>query len=112
MQVLINSDNQVDLREDLVQRWQGDIAESLKRFDNWITRVEVHLTDENSHTKGGLNDIRCLLEARPADRQPVSVEVRGATAELALADGIDTLSRRLGTILDKTRTQKRKAQRE
>ena len=109
MQVIINSDNQVDLDEDFIQHWQSEISSSLqKRFSDWITRVEVHLTDENSKSKAGIDDIRCLIEARPADRQPVSIEVRGASAEHALSDGIQTLSRRLGTLVDKTRTQQRK----
>ena len=109
MQVIINSDNQVDVDKDFVSHWQGEITYSLQRFSDWITRVEVHLTDENSKSKGGDDDIRCLLEARPADRKPVSVEVRGQSAEHALTDGISTLNRRLGTLLDKSRTQKRKA---
>ncbi|MGI9516899.1 MAG: hypothetical protein ACR2NP_07645 [Pirellulaceae bacterium] len=109
MQVIINSDNQVDLNDDLIQQWQGEISDSLQRFSHWVTRVEVHLTDENSNSKSGVSDIRCLLEARPADKQPVSVEVRGPSAEHALADGIQTLTRRLGTIVDKARTQQRKA---
>lgn len=108
MQVIINSDNQVDLQEDFIQHWQSEITSSLKRFNDWITRVEVHLTDENGASRGGVDDIRCLIEARPADRQPVSIEVRGESAELALADGIQTLGRRLGTLVDKARTQKRK----
>lgn len=108
MQVIINSDNQIDVHESFVEHWRAGIAGSLKRFDGWVTRVEVHLTDENSNSRGGGDDIRCLLEARPADRQPVSVEVRDESPEKALAEGIQTLGRRLGTMLDKTRTQKRK----
>ncbi len=109
MQVIINSDNQVDLNSDSIQHWQGEITNSLHRYGDWITRVEVHLTDENSNSKGGVSDIRCLLEARPAEKQPVSVEVRGPSAEHALADGIQTLNRRLGAMIDKIRTQQRKS---
>ena len=109
MQVIINSDNQVDLQSNFIEHWQTEIATSLQRFSDWVTRIEVHLTDENSNSKGGVDDIRCLIEARPANRQPVSVEVRGASAEQALADGVQTLDRRLGTMIDKARTQQRKA---
>ena len=108
MQVIINSDNQVDLQDDFRQHWQTEITSSLQRFSDWITRIEVHLTDENSNSKGGIDDIRCLIEARPADRQPVSIEVRGESAESALADGVQTLGRRLGTMIEKKRTQQRK----
>lgn len=108
MQVMINSKNQVDVNENLIQEWQTEITESLKRFSDWITRVEVHLSDENSQAKGGAHDIRCLMEARPANHQPVSIEVRAATVEQAIADGIGTLQRRLGTMVEKARTENRK----
>lgn len=108
MQVLINSGNQVDLHEGSIQKWQEEISSALERFGNWITRVEVHLTDENSQTKGGGDDIRCLMEARPASHQPVSIEVRAASPGQAIAEGIDTLKRRLATMQDKARTESRK----
>lgn len=107
MHININSDNHVELNEQSVQQWSSEITASLKRFSDWITRIEVHLTDVNSAAKTGPEDIRCVLEARPAGRQPVSVEVRGATVEHAIQDGIETLQRRLGTIADKARSDKR-----
>ena len=108
MQVIINSDNQVDLNEATIQHCQEEVTTLLQRFSDWITRVEVHLTDENSNSKGGIDDIRCLLEARPAGKQPVSIEVRGASVEDALTEGIQTLKQRLGAMQDKARTQQRK----
>ena len=108
MQVIINSDNQVDLREGFIQHWESEISSSLDRFADRITRVEVHLTDENSKARGGGDDIRCMLEARLANKQPVNIEVRAETAEHAMADGIRTMSRRLGTLVDKARTQQRR----
>ncbi len=108
MQIMINSDNQVELKDNFIEHWQSEISSSLKRYDDWITRIEVHLTDENSQAKGGNDDIRCLVEARPAGKQPVSIEVRGESAERALADGIATMDRRLSAMLDKVRTQQRK----
>jgi len=108
MQVIINSNSQVDVNENSIQQWQSEITESLSRFGEWITRVEVHLSDENSQAKEGQDDIRCLMEARPANRQPVSIEVRAANVGQAIIEGTDTLERRLGTILDKARTESRK----
>ena len=110
MKITINHDRHIDAHADRMEHWQSEIATSLERFADWITRVEVHLTDENSQTKGGADDIRCLMEARPAGQKPVSVEVRAATPEEAIREGIKTLERRLGTIVDKARTGKRKPQ--
>lgn len=108
MKVTINSDNHVNVQQESVQQWQSEIADALERFGSWVTRVEVHLTDENGQAKGGSDDIRCLMEARPADQQPVSIEVRSASVEQAMQEGTNTLVRRLGTIADKARTQERK----
>jgi hypothetical protein len=39
------------------------------RFADQITRVEVHLSDENRHQGGG-DDTRCMLEARLSRQAP------------------------------------------
>ena len=108
MQIKINSDSQIDIDAQFVDHWEAEIASSLERFSERLTRVEVHLTDENSHAKGGADDIRCLMEARPAGHRPVSIEVRSASVESALQDAIGTLSRRLKHMVDKARTEARK----
>jgi hypothetical protein len=110
MQININSDRHVSVTEDLIQQWQTEILDSLKRFGEWITRVEVHLNDVNSAAKGGPDDIRCLMEARPAGQKPVSVEVRAASVDEAINQGISALRRRLGDMLEKSRTEARKKQ--
>lgn len=48
------------------------VAEVLAPFAEKLTRVEVHLRDENAH-KGG-KDTRCTMEARPRGLDPVAVE--------------------------------------
>lgn len=110
MQVNINSDNHIDLNESSVQQWHTEITAALDRFSDWITRVEVQLTDENSRAKVGSEDIRCLMEARPAGKQPVSIEVRAASVDQAIRAGTNTLERRLDSVSDKARTQARKQQ--
>lgn len=108
MKVIINTKNHIDVTEREIEQWQGDIDDALQRFGDWITRVEVHLSDENSKEKGGGDDIRCLMEARPAGHQPVSIEVRTGSVGQAVQEAIDTLERRLDNLLDKTRTEGRK----
>ncbi|MCO6043789.1 hypothetical protein NG895_07705 [Aeoliella sp. ICT_H6.2] len=108
MQVKINSDNHIDVHEKSVEKWQDEVATALSRFGDWLTRVEVHLTDENSHAKGGPDDIRCLMEARPAGKSPVSIEVRAANVDQAVHQATATLERRLATMVDKARTERRK----
>ncbi|MFC4256146.1 ribosomal subunit interface protein [Altererythrobacter xixiisoli] len=44
----------------------------LARFENRLTRVEVHLEDVNAE-RGGGRDKRCLIELRPAGGAPIAV---------------------------------------
>ena len=74
------------------------IAETLKRFDNHVTRVEVHLNDENSN-KSGINDKRCMLAARLEGMQPVAVTAHGNTIQEALKSALGKLKSSLDTTL-------------
>lgn len=49
------------------------IGNRLERFSDRLTRVEVHVGDENGQ-KPGPHDKRCMLEARPAGKDPIVVE--------------------------------------
>lgn len=70
MHVQVNTSNGVENKESL-ERWATDyLNESLARFRQEITRVEVQLRDTNS-SKSGAQDKRCTLEARLAGHEPV-----------------------------------------
>jgi ribosome-associated translation inhibitor RaiA len=71
----------------------------LERFSDQVTRVEVHLSDENSDKKSGGADIRCLLEARLAGRQPVAVTDEAATLEQAVDGAVRKMRRSLDSTL-------------
>jgi hypothetical protein len=63
MFVEVNTGNGMENKETL-ERWASDyLNETLARFNQDITRVQVQLSDENSG-KGGAADKRCMLEAR------------------------------------------------
>ena len=100
MTILINSDNNITGTQELSKFVETTVAEALKRFDEQITRVEVHLTDENGH-KSGNNDKRCMLEARLEGMQPVAVTAHGDTILSALKDALGKLKTSLDTTLGK-----------
>jgi ribosomal subunit interface protein len=100
MTIQINSDNNITGTEGLSNFVESTIAETLKRFDNYITRVEVHLNDENSH-KSSSNDKRCMLEARLEGMQPIAVTNHGDTIEQALKGALGKLKSSLDTTLGK-----------
>lgn len=64
--------NNIHVSQELEERLTGFIEKSLKRYTNRITRIEVHLEDENSQ-KGGKDDKRCSMEVRPDNLDPIIV---------------------------------------
>ena len=95
MNIQVNTDNHIQGSEELTRQVEGVVEGSLGRFGEWITRVEVQLSDENSRSKSRDNDKRCVMEARPAGRQPVSVSHQGATVDQALKGSAKKLARLL-----------------
>jgi ribosome-associated translation inhibitor RaiA len=98
MNIQINTDDNISGSEELNKTFGPLITKGLKRFSNRITRIEVHLSDENSH-KAGQNDKRCLLEARLEGLQPVAVTGHSDTTEKAVSDAIDKLKSSLDSTL-------------
>lgn len=84
MHIQVNTDNNISGNEALVQSVEETLNHVLARFAGQITRLEVHLSDENSALKSGEIDKRCLLEARLAGREPTSVSDIALTIEQAV----------------------------
>ena len=95
MQVQVNTDDGVEGREELIGRVGAEVAAALSRFADWLTRVEVHLGDENAG-KSGAADKRCMMDARPAGQQPVAVTHKAATLE----EACDGAAEKLGNLLE------------
>lgn len=90
MQILLNTDKNVTVGDALLQRVEADIESGLSRFGDQITRVEIHVSDVNAEKSGG-TDKRCVLEARPAGKQPVAVTHHAATVEEACTGALHKL---------------------
>jgi ribosome-associated translation inhibitor RaiA len=99
MQVQVNTDNHVAGGEGLTRQVEAVVEGALGRFGDQVTRVEVHLNDENSAGKSGSDDKRCLMEARLAGLDPIAVSHRGATLEQALDGAAEKLERALDRTL-------------
>jgi len=98
MKIQFNTDKTINGDEKQALYFTSLITEELRRVESHITRIEVHLSDE-SGKKEGLNDVRCLLEARLEGRQPIAVSCQANTVELAVSGAIDKLKNSLETIL-------------
>ena len=99
MQIQINTDGNIEGHEQLAQQVEAVVRDGLQRFTAKLTRVEVHLSDENSDKKSGAADKRCLLEARLAGLQPIAVSHEAATIEQAVDAALEKLTHLLeGTL--------------
>lgn len=72
MQIQINTDKNINGSEELSKNLSAQLEDKLKRFTGRITRIEVHLSDEDGPKKG-VNAKRCLIEARLEGRNPIAV---------------------------------------
>lgn len=106
MQVQVSTDNHIEGSEELSRQVEAVVAGALDRFSDWITRVEVQLSDENSGSKTREKDMRCVMEARPAGQQPISVSHQGATLDQALKGSAEKLSRLLNDTKDRMKNTK------
>ena len=106
MQILINTDRNIEGREALAAQVSGVLENALSRISDRITRVEVHLSDENSDKKGGNDKMRCVMEARLEGRQPVAVTHQAATLDQAIDGAADKLTRLIESTLGRLRDQR------
>jgi len=102
MIIQFNTDNNINGGERLNEYFETTISESLNRFNSQITRVVVHLADENS-SKEGQNDKRCTLEARLEGLQPIAVTSNENTIEQAVKSALDKLKSAMDTAIGKLR---------
>ena len=102
MQIQINTDNHIENSERLTNFYSNEISNELGRFDNLVTRVEVHFGDENSE-KFGKNDKRCLIEVRMAKKEPIAVTDYADTIEKAF----NNAQKKVKRVLDNTHEKMR-----
>ena len=87
---LINTDK--NLRENEAERTDLKllIRQEMKPFIAHISRIEVHLSDENG-AKSGFDDKRCMMEVRIEGRLPMAVTAHAETEDLAVAAALENL---------------------
>ncbi|MDN7141696.1 HPF/RaiA family ribosome-associated protein [Pseudomonas sp. JQ170] len=95
MQIQVNSDNHIQGNIRLNEWVRSTLQSTLERYEEDLTRIEVHLRDENGD-KPGLHDKRCQMEARPKGHQPISVTHKAAS----LDDAVDGAATKLTNALE------------
>ncbi len=97
MKIQFNTDKTVNGDERQQSFFYNQIEKELDDFKSRITRIEVHISDENGK-KEGHNDIRCLIEARLEGKQPIVVVCLADQVEQAVSGAIEKLKVSLSTI--------------
>ena len=100
MKIQVNTDHNTPGSESLNTFIDTVLHSELDHFSDHITRVEVHLGDENAG-KVSLNDKRCMIEVRIEHRQPVAVTAHANTYEEAISDASDKMKSSLDTVFGK-----------
>ncbi len=90
MKIQLNTDKNISGDERLESHLSSLIEDELSRFSDRITRIEIHLADENGEKKGE-SDKRCVLEARLENRPPIGVTSHASTVEEAVNDALAKL---------------------
>ncbi len=103
MQIQINTTNEVDGRAALLSHAEDQVRQRLSRFESRLTRIEMHLGDENG-ARNTAGDKRCVLEARPTGLAPVTVTDHGNTLEAAMGGALKKMVNSLETTFGKLST--------
>ena len=104
MIIEVNSDQSIDGGNDLNEYTRSVIEKAFNRFGDEITRVEVHLSDENG-PKGSDNhgDKRCMIETRMRGVQPLAVTAHADNLHVAIANATDKSMRAMENTIGKRR---------
>lgn len=102
MKIQFNTDSHISGNEKLADYLTSIIAYELVLFSEHITRIEVHVSDENGKNNGQ-SDKRCMLEARLEHKDPIAVTSHSDTVEDAVSDALDKLVSSLDTIIGRQR---------
>ncbi len=105
MNIQINTGHNIRGNNALIAKFGSIINSALIRISDHITKVEVHLKDEDGNKKGK-NDKRCMIEAHIERRQPIVVTNHADTLNQALDGAIDKLIRMMESILGRQRDQR------
>ena len=97
MQIHVNTDHHIAGHEPLTAHVRSVVLQALSHFQDHITRVDVHLSDENGD-KRGRDDKRCVMEAHLEGHQPLAVTHHATTA----GDAADGAAKELARLLEHT----------
>lgn len=98
MQINVNTDNTIAKHQGLDEHVEGVVRAAIGRFGEQVTRVDVHLSNENKEKKADGGQY-CMMEARVAGYAPVVVNEHSADLHQAVQNAGSKLARALDSAL-------------
>jgi len=108
MTILINADKILKVHEPFENQLKDRLSAELKRFSEYISEIELHITDENG-IKTGSNDIKSVLEAHLKGMKSVVVTEKADTLDQSVNAAIDKIKDSLESAIGKSRDQRQHA---
>ncbi len=105
MQIQIRTDHNIEGHEALADQVSSVVEDALSRFDDRITSIDVHLSNQNSEREAGNNSLRCMIEAHLTGCQPIAVTHQAATLDKAVDGAADKLNHLIDTTLGRLKHQ-------
>ena len=96
MLITINTDHNIEGGESLSAHVSEVVEHALRHQSGHVTRVEVHLADDNSPI-----EMSCMMEARLEHHQPLSVSHTGSNIHQAIEGAAEKLAHVLEHTLGK-----------
>jgi ribosome-associated translation inhibitor RaiA len=106
MQIQINTDRNIKGHESFTSDISRTVETEFIRFSDQITRVELHLSDNNGY-KNGEDDKECLVEVRLSGKQPIVVTEYADTLDGAIKGAVGKMVRSIEKSLSKVEDRAR-----
>ncbi|MCA1248578.1 HPF/RaiA family ribosome-associated protein [Massilia sp. MS-15] len=98
MQINVNTDRTITNRQGLDEHVEGVVRGAIDRFNDHITSVEVHLSNENRE-KGADGGNSCMMEARVRGYQPIVVHEHSDDLRQSIKNAGGKLARALDSAI-------------
>lgn len=112
MLIQFNSDKNIEGTEALARQSELAVRQALTHVSDQITRIEIHVSDENSNKKGGAAANSCRIEARLSGRQPMAVSNSASSVAESVDGAAEKLKRAIESVLGRRNADDRSRMRE
>ena len=100
MKIQINADVSSNNHVEVNKMVETIISGQLRRFEEHISRIDVHLSDDSGN-KSGINDKKCIIEARVDGKNPCVVSDYSDTYEKAVTGAVAKVKSSLTSIIER-----------